>query len=136
VIPDYYFFEGGVSMAVQAVELRFNGKLLGRKAAAKLQKKRVTETLKTWNLTEGIVTNRPLIPGEKLLVYLDDRFLGEATLRLVERVRWRLLNLQDARRLGYENQNALRDSLRRCGLNPPLDDCTLFRIRWMWGSND
>lgn len=116
--------------------LQFSSQSLGFKAARRMQTRQVTETLRRWNLTEGVVSARPLRPGENLRLYLDGRLLGEAKLRSVERVRWAYLNLEDARRQGFDNEQSLRDSLRRSGLYRPLDEYTLFRIRWMWTNTE
>lgn len=112
--------------------LRFNSRVLGSRATKRLRDHEVKEALRSWNLAEGIVSVRPLHTGEVFELYLDGMLLGKAQLKKVERVYWRYLNLEDARRQGYDDQRSLRDSLRRGGLRRHFNDYALFRIRWEW----
>jgi hypothetical protein len=117
--------------------LQFSSQILGLRAARRMSAHQTTEALRRYNLTEGIVTQRPLNPGEKLEIYLDGRLVGNARLNWVERVRWGVLNLENARRQGFESQQSLRDYLQRTGFRLDLlDQLVFFRIRWTWTRDD
>ena len=115
-------------MAVE--QIRFTTRVLGPAAAFRLEKRQVTQTLRS---ESSSILNERVSAGDRLEVVLDSVLLGEAELVSIDAVNWEYINLNDARRGGFDTLNDLEAALKRAGYRfKPLTDYQLFRIQFTW----
>jgi len=115
-------------------QIRFTAHVLGLRAAYRLEKHEVTQTIRAGSasITEAIL-NRRASAGDQLLIALDGVLVGHAELISMDAVTWATLNEEDALRGGFDNRFELAYALRRAGHRfKPLDEYPLFRIQFAW----
>lgn len=114
--------------------LHFTTRVLGPVATYKLEMCQLTQTIRSANegITEAIIRGRASA-GDQLLIVLDGILVGHAELISMDAVIWEFLNLNDARRGGFDTLAELEAALRRAGFRfKPLNDYQLFRIQFTW----
>jgi len=115
-------------------DLRFITRVLGPAAAYRLEKRQVTQTLRSDSnsVTESIVNGR-VSTGDRLEVLLDGILVGHAELVSMDAVTWEALGIRDARRGGFDSLDDLSEALKRAGYRfKPLNQYELYRIQFAW----
>jgi len=115
-------------------QIRFTTRVLGPAAAYRLEKRQVTQTLRSESstITNAIINGRVSV-GERLEVILDKSVVGSVELVSMDAVTWRDLTLDDAHRGGFDSLEDLSEALRRAGYRfKPLNDYQLLRIQFLW----
>ncbi len=115
-------------------EIRFTTRVLGPVAALRLEKRQVTQTLRSESnpLTASIISGR-LSAGDHLDVFLDRILVGHVELISMDAVTWEALGVDDARRGGFDTMADLEQALKRAGYRfRPLNDYQLYRIQFAW----
>ena len=114
--------------------LHFTTRVLGPAAAYRLEKRQVTQTLRSDSnsVTESIVNGR-VSTGDRLEVLLDGILVGHAELVSMDAVTWEALGIRDARRGGFDSLDDLSEALKRAGYRfKPLNQYELYRIQFAW----
>jgi len=114
--------------------LHFTTKVLGPVAAYRLEKRQVTQTLRSESssITKAILSGMVKV-GDEVQVTLDDKLIGPAEYVISDIVTWDQLEIDDARRGGFDTLDDLAQALKRAGYRfKPLDDYRLFRIQFSW----
>ena len=102
--------------------------VLGRKAADRLKKHLVTQTVRSD--TSAILAVKP---GQLLEIILDGISLGVATLLTKERFVLAKVTVDDARRGGFDDRVGLVKALRRAGFRfRKLNRYHAWRVRFDW----
>jgi len=99
-------------------QIRFTTRVLGPVAAYRLEKRQVTQTLRSESssIVTSILNGRASV-GDQLEIA----------------VTWRSLALDDAHRGGFDSLEDLSKALQRAGYRfKPMDDYQLFRIQFSW----
>lgn len=115
-------------------QIRFTTNVLGLAATHRLEKRQVTQTLRSESssITASILNGRASI-GDRLEITLDGITAGHAELVSMDVVTWNSLNIDDARRGGFASLEELKAALRRAGCRfKPLNDYRLYRIQFSW----
>ena len=115
-------------------QLHFTTRVLGTLPAYRLAKRQVTQTLRSENnsITNAII-NGQVSAGDKLEIRLDTTIVGHAELISMDAVTWEALDIEDARRGGFDSLDDLSEALRRAGYRfKPLNAYQLFRIQFSW----
>ena len=115
-------------------QIRFTTRVLGPAAAYRLEKRQVTQTLRA---ESGSITNAVLLgrvsAGDRLEVVLDSRLVGNVELVSMEVVTWEALDIEDARRGGFDTLADLEQALKRAGYRfKPLNEYQFYRIQFTW----
>jgi len=117
-----------------AEQIRFTTKVLGPAAAYRLEKRQITQTLRSESssITNAILNGR-VSAGDRLEVVLDGILVGHAELVSMDAVNWEYINLDDATRGGFDSLADLEKALRRAGCRfLPLNNYKLYRIQFTW----
>ena len=120
-------------------QLHFTTRVLGPVAAFRLERGRIssiaiTQTLRSASsiITDSIVQGRVSV-GDRLEVLLDSRLVGHAELISMDAIIWEYINLDDAKRGGFDRLADLELALKRAGYRfKPLSQYELFRIQFRW----
>jgi len=115
-------------------QIHFTTRVLGPVAAFRLEKRQVTQTLRSESssITNAILRGRAST-GDRLGVTLDNVVVGKAELVSMDAVTWEALTIEDARRGGFDSISDLAFALKRAGYRfMPLDDYQFFRIQFTW----
>ncbi|MBA7566830.1 hypothetical protein ES708_08528 [subsurface metagenome] len=115
-------------------QIRFTTRVLGPATAYRLEKRQVTQTLRSESnsLTDSILHGR-VSAGDRLEVLLDGILVGHAELVSRDAVTWEALSIDDALRGGFDTLADLEQALKRAGYRfKPLNDYQLFRIQFRW----
>jgi len=115
-------------------QIRFTTRVLGPAAAYRLEKRQVTQTLRSESdsITNAILNGR-VSAGDRLEVLLDSILVGHAELVSMDAVTWEALGIDDARRGGFGNRFELAYALQRAGFRfMPLNQYELYRIQFTW----
>ena len=115
-------------------QIRFTTRVLGPAAAYRLEKRQVTQTLRSESdsITNAILLGR-VSAGDQLEVLLDGIVVGQAELVSMDAVTWEALGVDDARRGGFGNRFELAYALQRAGFRfMPLNQYELYRIQFTW----
>jgi len=115
-------------------QIRFTTRVLGPVATYKLERRQVTQTLRSGSevITDAIIRGQAS-PGDRLQIVLDGRSVGHVELLSMDAVSWGHLNLDDARRGGFNTLPELEAALRRAGFRfKLLNEYHLFRIQFVW----
>ena len=115
-------------------QIRFTTRVLGPAAAYRLEKRQVTQTLRSESdsITNAILNGR-VSAGDRLEVLLDSTLVGHAELVSMDAVTWEALGIDDARRGGFGNRFELAYALQRAGFRfMPLNQYELYRIQFTW----
>ena len=114
--------------------IKFTAKVLGPVAGYKLTRNQVTQTIRSENDgIAGAVLNGQVSAGDRLEVFLDTVRIGQVDLVSMEPVTWEALDVDDARRGGFDTLDDLAAALKRAGFRfKPLDDYQLYRIQFRW----
>jgi len=116
-------------------QLHFTTKVLGPAATYRLEKRQVTQTLRSESdsITNAILLGR-VSAGDRLEVVLDNLLLGEAELVSMDAVNWEALRIDDAHRGGFDSRlEDLQAALKRAGYRfKPLNEYELYRIQFTW----
>ena len=119
-------------MAIE--QIRFTTRVLGPAAAFRLEKRQLSQTLRSDShpIIESILRGR-VIPGDRLQVVLDSILLGEVELVSWDAVTWEALGVDDALRGGFDTLADLEQALKRAGYRfKPMNDYQFFRIQLRW----
>ena len=119
-------------MAVE--QIRFTTRVLGPVAAYRLEKRQISQTLRSNSnpLTASIISGL-VSAGDHLEVFLDRIFVGRVELVSMDAVKWEALGIRDAQRGGFDTLDDLPEALRRAGYRfMPLNDYQLYRIQFAW----
>ncbi len=114
--------------------LHFTTRVLGPAAAYKLEKRQVTQSLRS---ESDSVTNAAILgrvsAGDRLEVLLDNIVVGHVKLDSMDAVTWVALGDDDVRRGGFGNRLELAQALQRAGFRfMPMTDYQFFRIQFTW----
>ena len=115
-------------------QIRFTTRVLGPAVAYRLEKRQVTQTLRSESdsITNAILLGR-VSAGDRLEVLLDGIVVGQAELVSMDAVTWEALGVDDARRGGFGNRFELAYALQRSGFRfMPLNQYELYRIKFTW----
>ncbi|GAJ03994.1 unnamed protein product [marine sediment metagenome] len=115
-------------------QLHFTTRVLGPAAAYRLEKRQVTQTLRSESnsITTSILNGR-VSAGDQLEVVLDGIIAGHAELIYTDAVTWGSLDIDDARRGGFDTLADLEQALKRGGFRfMPLNQYELYRIQFTW----
>jgi len=120
-------------MAVE--QIRFTTRVLGAAAAYRLEKRQVTQTLRSESdsVTNAVLLGR-VSADDRLEIVLDNLLLGEAKLVSMDAVNWEALRITDAHRGGFDSRlEELAAALKRAGFRfKPLNEYQLYRIQFTW----
>ena len=114
--------------------LHFTTRVLGPAAAYRLEKRQVTQTLRSESdsITNAILNGR-ISAGDRLEIVLDGVVVGCAELVSMDVVTWEVLGIADAHRGGFGNRFELAYALQRAGYRfMPLNQYELYRIQFTW----
>jgi len=115
-------------------QIHFTTRVLGPAAAYRLEKHQVTQTLRaeSSSITNAILLGR-VSAGDRLEVLLDNVLVGEAELVSMDAVTWEALDIEDARRGGFDTLGGLEKAFRRAGYRfKPMNMYTLYRVQFSW----
>ena len=115
-------------------QIRFTTRVLGPAAAYRLEKRQVTQTLRSDSnpITESIISGR-VSTGDRLEVFLDRILVGNVELVSIDAVTWEALGVDDAHRGGFDTLADLEQALKRAGYRfKPLNQYQLYRIQFSW----
>ncbi|MBA7678381.1 hypothetical protein ES703_86656 [subsurface metagenome] len=115
-------------------QIHFTARVLGPTAAYRLEKREVTQTLRSGHesTTESILNGR-VGTGDQLRVLLDSMLVGQAELVSMDAVNWECLGIDDAWRGGFDTLAELEIALRGAGFRfKPLKEYELYRIQFSW----
>jgi len=115
-------------------QIRFTTRLLGPVAAYRLEKRQVTQTLRSESdsIANAILLGR-VSAGDQLEVVLDGILVGNAKLVSRDAVPWEALGIDDAYRGGFDTLADLESALKRGGYRfKPLNQYELYRIQFSW----
>jgi len=115
-------------------QIRFTTRVLGPVAAYRLEKRQVTQTLRSNSnpLTASIISGL-VSAGDHLEVFLDRIFVGRVELVSMDAVKWEALGIRDAQRGGFDTLDDLEQAVKRAGYRfMPLNQYELFRIQFTW----
>ena len=115
-------------------QIRFTTRVLGPAAAYRLEKRQVTQTLRSESdsITNAILNGR-VSAGDRLEVVLDSILVGCVELVSMDAITWEALDIDDARRGGFGNRFELAYALQRAGYRfMPLSQYELYRIQFRW----
>lgn len=119
-------------------KLNFTARVLGQRAASRLEAYQVTQTLRSDSSSIGqAYFHSQLTPGDLMQVILDDRMIGLVELTIADRVTWGQLDQDDARRGGFDNRFELAYALKRAGYRfKSLDKYEFWRFQFSWVDSD
>ncbi|MBA7578394.1 hypothetical protein ES708_20256 [subsurface metagenome] len=115
-------------------QIRFSTRVLGPQAAFRLEKRQVTQTLRSDSnpITASILHGR-VSAGDQLEVVLDGILTGHAELIYVDAITWEALSIDDAHRGGFDTLPDLEKALERAGYRfKPLNEYQFYRIQFTW----
>ena len=116
-------------------QIRFTTRVLGPAAAYRLEKRQVTQTLRSDSdsITEAIIRGRASA-GDQLEVVLDGIVVGHVELVSMDAVNWEALGIADAHRGGFDSRlEEMESALKRAGFRfKPLNQYELYRIQFTW----
>jgi len=115
-------------------KIHFTTRVLGPAAAYRLEKRQVTQTLRSdsISITNAILNGR-VSTGDQMEVLLDGILVGHAELISMDSVTWQALGIDDARRGGFNSLDDLALALKRAGYRfKPLKEYELYRIQFTW----
>lgn len=115
-------------------QIRFTTRVLGPLPAFRLQDHQVTQTLRSDSISiTASILNGETKAGDQLDIILDGIILGDAELVSMDAVTWNRLNIDDARRGGFDSLKELEAALKRAGYRfKPLNEYELYRIQFTW----
>ena len=114
--------------------LHFTTRVLGPAAAYRLEKRQVTQTLRSESdsIANAFLLGR-VSTGDQLEVVLDGILVGHAELVYRDTVTWEALDIDDAHRGGFDTLADLEQALKRGGYRfKPLNQYQLYRIQFTW----
>ena len=117
-----------------AEQIRFTTRALGPAAAYRLEKHQVTQTLRadSGSITSAIL-NGLVRADDHLEVVLDGIVVGHPKFISMDVVNWEYLNLDDAKRGGFDSLTDLEKALKRAGYRfKSLNQYELYRIQFAW----
>ena len=121
-------------------QLHFTTHVLGKKATARLEQYQVTQTIRAESSSmvvrastiKAIFSDKVEV-DDTLQVILDDRLIGLAQHVIIDMVTWDQLDIDDARRGGFDNRFELAYALKRAGYRfLPLDQYRFYRCQFSW----
>ena len=115
-------------------KIHFTTRVLGPAAAYRLEKRQVTQTLRSdsISITNAILNGR-VSTGDQMEVLLNGILVGHAELISMDSVTWQALGIDDARRGGFNSLDDLALALKRAGYRfKPLKEYELYRIQFTW----
>lgn len=114
--------------------LHFHSQVLGPKATLRLRLHKVTQTLRSatevrkLGLPEGKVVEDSLFE-----VTLDGVAIGQADAVAMTAVYWHDLDIEDARRGGFDGKDELEKAMKRAGFRyRDVEHYGLYRIQFLW----
>ena len=119
-------------------QLHFTTRVLGNKAASRLEQHELTQTMRSEASSIVLaILGGGLKVSDAMQVILDDRMMGLAELLRMDTVTWGQLDIEDARRGGFDNRFELAHALKRAGYRfMPLDKYQFYRCRFSWLEED
>jgi len=115
-------------------ELSFTRKVLGIKAAQRLEQHEVTQTIRAngSDIVQAAISGK-LSAGDRIQILLDEKPVGCAGLVAVHAVTWAQLDQGDAERGGFDTLAELAHALQRAGYRyQPLEKYLFYRCRFSW----
>ena len=121
-------------------QLHFTSHVLGKKATARLEEYQVTQTIRAESSSMVVrastikaIFNDKIEVDDTLQVILDDRLIGLVQHVIIDMVTWDQLDIDDARRGGFDNRFELAYALKRAGYRfMPLEKYRLYRCQFSW----
>lgn len=114
------------------MELHFTTHVVGTKAAFRLEKHQVTQTIRSKrnSITQALLAGRLRIDDE-IQVTLDGRMLGLVKITYIDVTNY--VNLDDAIRGGFDTLADLEQALKRAGCRfRSLNKYNLYRFQFCW----
>ena len=115
-------------------QIRFTTRVLGPVAAYRLEKRQITQTLRSESssIVQATLLGR-ISAGDHLEILLDGIVVGNTELLLMDAVRWEGLGIDDANKGGFDTLDDLEMALKRAGYRfKPLNQYELYRIQFIW----
>ena len=115
-------------------QIHFTTRVLGPVAAYRLEKRQLSQTLRSDShpIAASILRGR-VSAGDRLEVLLDRILVGNVELISWDAVTWEALGIDDALRGGFDTLADLEQALKRAGYRfKPLSDYQLYRIQFRW----
>ncbi len=115
-------------------QLYFTTRVLGKKAADRLTRQRVTQTIRSHNsdIVQAILLHN-LQLGYKMDVTLNNNKIGIARFDGISTATLDDLSIGDAWRGGFDSISELAFALKRAGFRfKPIDQYEFYRIRFRW----
>ncbi|MBA7555391.1 hypothetical protein ES705_48052 [subsurface metagenome] len=115
-------------------QIRFTTRVLGPATAYRLEKRQVTQTLRSESnsLTDSILHGR-VSAGDRLELVLDGILVGKVKLVSMDAITWEALSIDDAHRGGFDTLPDLKQALERAGYRfKPLNEYEFYRIQFTW----
>ena len=115
-------------------QIRFSTHVLGPVAAYRLEKRQVTQTLRSASdsVTNAVILGR-VSAGDRLEVFLDGILVGKVKLVSMDAITWEALSIDDAHRGGFDTLPDLKQALERAGYRfKPLNEYEFYRIQFTW----
>ncbi len=115
-------------------QLKFNTRVLGKKAAERLVNHQVTQTIRSESASIcQRYFNWRLKPADAIEVYLDGHCIGVVTFLNLDPVKWQNLDINDALRGGFDNRFELASALKRAGYRfKDLEEYFFWRLIFFW----
>lgn len=115
-------------------QIRFTTRVLGPVAAYRLEKRQVTQTIRSYNssIVQAILLDR-VNAGDHLEIVLDGIIVGNTELISMDTIKWEGIGIDDANRGGFDTLDDLETALKRAGHRfKPLNQYKLYRIQFTW----
>ena len=115
-------------------QLKFTTRVLGPLTAYRLGNRSVSQTLRAYSndIVQAILLGK-LKVDDQMEVTLDNRMIGFARYIKMDAVRWRDIDLSDARQGGFDTVDDLEKALQRAGFRfKPMDNYRLHRLQFSW----
>lgn len=117
-----------------ARQIHFTSQVLGSKAALRLRLHKVNQTLRSSNEVRhlGLPEGR-IVVDSAFEVTLDGMVIGRTDLTCMDAVHWHDLNIEDARRGGFDSKDELEKALKQAGFRyKDVEDYGFYRIQFTW----
>ncbi|MBA7674315.1 hypothetical protein ES703_82525 [subsurface metagenome] len=112
----------------------FTTRVLGPIAAYRLEKRQITQTLRSGSNTiiRSIINGR-VSAGDRLEIVLDREIIGVVEFISMDVINWIGLGIDDANKGGFDTLDDLEQALKRAGYRfKPISQYDYYRIQFKW----
>lgn len=115
-------------------QIHFSSQVLGPKVTLRLRLHKVTQTLRSANEVRKLgLPEGKVVEDSPFEVTLDGVVIGRADAVAMTAVYWHDLDIDDARRGGFDSKDELEKALKRAGFRyKDVEDYGLYRIQFTW----